>query len=278
MVAQLAFAFDDDPGPPRPAPSGPKPKRHKGPVEHQLDLARVAEDEDRWFAAERTVPERARLENVLRAALGPRVVLWLTDNASTMVSSRRRGESTHVRVHQVFVDAPEGVLDALGRFLAADAPDPRDQAVLDQYVESHRGTLKEVREQRVRIEPFGEFHDLARILDRVNRDYFAGAVDARITWSSAAKGKQRTSITLGTYCHELRLIRVHPALDQPFVPDYFLEYVVFHEALHQFHDPDQASGRQRLHPSTFEADERRFRRYGEAKAWEARNISKLLRF
>ncbi|MBI4819814.1 MAG: hypothetical protein HY791_26305 [Deltaproteobacteria bacterium] len=276
-MAQLDFDFASFAQPVRPAPATGRIERAKRPYELQLDLAFLAEDEPAWFAEQRQASPRARLEEALCQALGSKVVLWLTDNASTMISARKRGDTIHARVHQLFVDAPGDVLKALASYLAEERPRPEDQATLKKYVESYRGVLNEALYRRLRIEPLGEYHDLARILDRVNREYFEGKINAQITWSNAPRGKRRATITLGTYAHELRLIRVHPALDQPFVPEYFLEYVVFHEALHQVH-PQTEADRRDVHSESFMADERRFRRYHEAKAWETRNITKLLRF
>ena len=42
----------------------------------------------------------------------------------------------------------------------------------------------------------------------------------------------RRSIKLGSYSATERLIRVHPALDRPWVPRYFVSYIVYHEMLH----------------------------------------------
>jgi hypothetical protein len=76
----------------------------------------------------------------------------------------------------------------------------------------------------------------------------------------------------------LSLIRIHPVLDRPDVPRYFVESVVYHEMLHHHLGgvPDRA-GRTVYHTRAFREAEARFPGYGEALAWEKENLPRLLR-
>ncbi len=67
----------------------------------------------------------------------------------------------------------------------------------------------------------------------------------------------------GTIQEEDRVIRINPLLDQPFVPRWFLEYVLYHEMLHSV-VPDEfdSSGRRRVHTEEFYRRERSFPRIG----------------
>ena len=38
---------------------------------------------------------------------------------------------------------------------------------------------------------------------------------------------------MGSYSVEDRLIRIHPTLDRPDVPRYYVAWIVYHEMLHQ---------------------------------------------
>jgi predicted metal-dependent hydrolase len=86
----------------------------------------------------------------------------------------------------------------------------------------------------------------------------------------------RRSIKLGSYCARDRLIRVHPRLDDPSVPRFFVEYVVYHEMLHHVLPPDVRGGRRQLHDARFKRMERAFPRYDDAIAWESQNVRQLL--
>lgn len=225
------------------------------------------------------ISEEIRLEAELGRRIGTPILVRVTDNTSTMISFRRRGRALYVRAHRMFAAAPPEVLDALAHFVSRDDI-PKDEAQrLDAWIEQHRDVLTEARSDALRIQPFGETHDLSAIFDRLNATLFAGRISATITWTRAAKGQRRTSIHMGTYSDELRLIRIHPALDQAWVPELFVEFVVFHEMLHQVHGvAGHGEGRRAVHPPAFRADEKRFPRYAEARRWEKDNLRRLLRY
>jgi len=74
------------------------------------------------------------------------------------------------------------------------------------------------------------------------------------------------------------MIRINPALDQPFVPLWFLRYVLYHEMLHSV-VPDEtlskkSAGAFTLKNSTSRAPIPDYRR---ARRWEDENLSRFLR-
>ena len=134
--------------------------------------------------------------------------------------------------------------------------------------------------------------DLEAIYQALNRDYFDNRVQARITWGRRPPRRPRRSIRFGVYDARERLIRIHPLLhwtevnvweyihpllDQPFVPRYVVENVVFHEMLHQLHPPQRRNGRWLIHTPTFRRAERRFPYFEQAEAWQRRYVGRLLR-
>ena len=108
--------------------------------------------------------------------------------------------------------------------------------------------------------------------------HFAGGLEARITWGPVtSRGRRRRSIKMGSFAVEDRIIRIHPALDQDCVPDYFVAWIVFHEMLHGKHEVKRENGRRRFHSAAFLAEERQFPEYDRACAWEKANLDRLLR-
>jgi predicted SprT family Zn-dependent metalloprotease len=110
----------------------------------------------------------------------------------------------------------------------------------------------------------------------LNYRYFAGSVNAYITWGRrrATPGKQ--TVALGTYSEAERLIRINPVLDQPEVPRHVIEKVVFHEMLHHVLTPRNSGRRRCLHGKEFMEFEHRFPRYDEAEQWLEHNIKLVL--
>jgi len=236
----------------------------------QLDLF----DPRRW-TREHRVHAASRLADGLSARLSAPVRLVVHDNRSTMVSWRRDRGLVRYRVHHLFLDAPPEVIDALATF-------GRDQGAgrraagrrIDAFVRIHRGRIGEGRPVRLRAR--GRHHDLQALLEEESAAHFAGAVRARIGWGSGRNGGRQRSIKTGVYLHDQRLIRIHPALDRPEVPAYYVRAVVFHEMLHQVVPVIERRGRRVVHSTEFRRRERAHPVYERARAWEARNLHVLL--
>ncbi len=81
---------------------------------------------------------------------------------------------------------------------------------------------------------------------------------------------------MGTYLIDERIIRIHPALDQPFVPRYFVEWVVYHEMLHHVVPMPVVNGRRVYHSDEFRDLERRFDDFERARAWEEAHLTRLI--
>jgi len=81
---------------------------------------------------------------------------------------------------------------------------------------------------------------------------------------------------LGVYQPQKQVIRIHPALDQAFVPRYFVEFIVYHELLHHAIPPTRINGRYCVHSVAFRRCERAFPRYTEAIAWRKQHLRRLL--
>lgn len=226
-----------------------------------------------------TIRGQVRLETILRAELGPKVMVSLTQNRATMVSFRHRRGVTYVRLHSLFQYAPLDVLGAVADYARIHPPPTEASELIDRFLELHRDLVEENRQDRLIVKPEGVHHDLEHIFEALNSTLFAGGLTSRITWSKAQRGLRRTSMRLGSYNESENVIRIHPALDQAFVPQYFVASVVFHEMLHEVHGAEEVSeGRRAVHTPAFLADERRFEHFERAQAWEKKHIKRLLRY
>jgi hypothetical protein len=240
-------------------------------AEGQLDLF----DARRWTRQQRHARAEA-LADALAGRVGEPVRLRVHDNRSTMVSWRRDRGFMHFRVHHMFLDAPAEVVEALASF-GKPGPAARRRAAgrrIDAYVRRHRARIGEGRP--LRLEPRGRFHDLAALLEQENAAWFEGQVRARIGWGSPRGTGRRRSIKTGVYLHDQRVIRIHPALDRPEVPAYYVRAVVFHEMLHQVVPVVERPGRRVVHPAEFRRRERAHPDYDRARAWEEQNLHVLL--
>jgi hypothetical protein len=210
-----------------------------------------------------------------------RLALGITDNRFTMITVRRdRGPVYRVRLHHMFVAAPPPVTHALARYIATnESQASRD---LSRFIEEHQHIIRRAPRRRppsLTLETQGEHYDLHDVFDELNRVYFENKIDARITWGArGGQRRRRMSIKMGSYSVEDRLIRIHPALDRRFVPRFFVDWIVYHEMLHQVHDIPVVGGRRQFHTPEFMAQESNFEHFERARDWERRNLDRLLNF
>jgi hypothetical protein len=108
--------------------------------------------------------------------------------------------------------------------------------------------------------PAGRHHDLQLLFDRLNSQYFKGALGApRLAWSRRTWRTQ-----LGCFDPALSQIVMNRQLDRPTVPEYVVAYVLYHEMLHVKHPVRFARCRRESHSGGFRKDEKLFAEYDHA--------------
>ncbi len=221
---------------------------------------------------------RQALERRLELAFGGPVQLGVTDNLRRMVTQTRTRGRLRVRLHMMFLGAEERVKSALVAYVVLGDRDASQ--VVGEFIEQNLHRIRASRKAPGKLRAMGQVHDLEALLHDVNQRYFAGTVsDVLITWGRKTKPRvaQRTSIKLGSYSATERLIRIHPVLDQRWVPRYFVQYIVYHELLHHLVPEARVGRRVLLHPPEFQRRERDFQQLSHALAWEQKHIDRLLR-
>jgi hypothetical protein len=262
----------------------PKSPQKKRPSQHGRYIAHRRADRFDHLDLEGVPLERMwrqALVRRLRAHLGAPVSVSITDNTHTMISFKRRRGEYRVRLHHMFLAASEPIVAALSRYLRNH--EPAASALLDQFIAANKLFIRQVSPDelraRVPLQPAGEVHQLQEIFDRLNARYFDGRITATITYGRVPRVSQaRQSIKLGSYSSESKLIRVHPALDQAWVPASFVEWIVFHEMLHHLLPAVILGGKRCVHTTEFQARERAFPGFERARQWEEENLESLLRF
>jgi predicted metal-dependent hydrolase len=69
-------------------------------------------------------------------------------------------------------------------------------------------------------------------------------------------------------------ITISKALDSRDVPEWFVEYIVYHEMLHIKHPAKFINGRRYYHTAAFRSEEQRFPRYQASQDWLDRVVRK----
>jgi predicted metal-dependent hydrolase len=238
-------------------------------------------------------PDTPRLElqrALNRLTAGRLKSLALTENRRTILSVKpgRPGDRTQlaVRIHRCFVGASPEVLAAVATFLESKKGSDRSRQAL-QTIRQHFSEQAGDRRPRLRrlsLDPVGITVDLRDVAADLCQRYFEGRLAVAITWGRGAGASQpcrrrtrTSSLQLGSYSYEDRLIRLHPVLDQPEVPRYVVEAVVYHELLHADLPPVLHNGRRYFHTPEFRRRERLYRHLDKANRWIQEHLPELLR-
>jgi len=200
-------------------------------------------------------------------------------NISGLWSCRARRSGVVLTAHEAFIGAPDDVLEALvGAAVAggersrggSGGPDGnRTEAVCRRRVQDHAAG-DDFRDLVLALEleaappaeaTRGRHHDLEEVFKRVNEEYFGGRLERPfLTWSGAMTRRR-----LGHYVPTRDTVVISLTLDDPAVPPYVIDFVMYHELLHKKLGVRVARGRRYVHTPEFRRAEREFRHYREAE-------------
>jgi hypothetical protein len=168
-----------------------------------------------------------------------------------------------VRLSDLLEGAPEAVLRAIAHILLAKMyrqPIDRGHAArYRKYLASHeivRKThlVRQMRGRKLLLSARGHFYDLDAIFEDLNTRFFHGLLARpHLTWS-----RDHARNRLGHYDPAHNAIVVSRIFDDPRVPRYAVEYIVYHEMLHLKHPVKLRGSRRCVHPAEFQAEEKLF--------------------
>jgi len=209
------------------------------------------------------------LKRRFEKAMGREVILTITDNISSMLTAKAKGETLSVRLNRIFLGAGMDVIDEVAQFLKKRRG---KTPLINSFIREKRGCLREKAARKVNAKQAGRHYDLKSIYESVNMEYFNNMVTASITWGTKSPRYAVRMRTLGSFSSHSNTIRINPALDSNRIPRYFIELIVYHEMLHANMGVEKTgNGRRSVHPREFKERERQFIEYERAMAWEKRN-------
>jgi hypothetical protein len=190
---------------------------------------------------------------------------------------RVRSGRVYVRISDLLKGAPPEVVSALALLLVAKLLSRKAPVEPERTYRSFAFTsavlrasdiARRQRGRKVVSGPIGRVYDLEQLFRKLNRRYFGDALPTPVlTWS-----RRRARSILGRHDRAHDTITISKALDSPDVPEWFVEYILFHEMLHIKHPAKIINGRRYYHTPAFRAEERSFPRYKQAQDWLDRVI------
>jgi predicted metal-dependent hydrolase len=192
--------------------------------------------------------------------------------ASLSSNIKIREGRLQVRLSDLLEGAPENVIESIAHILLAKIyRKPIESAHTTRfrrYVSSHdmrakSHLLRQVRGRKRIGSAKGVVYHLEEMFDELNHRFFHGLLARpRMTWSQV-----RSRRSLAHYDPAHNAIVVSRIFDQPLVPRYAIEYILYHEMLHLKHPVKMRGSRRCVHGKEFQADEKLFPQFRQAKAF-----------
>lgn len=190
------------------------------------------------------------------------------ENKTTYLRVEKSRGMLRLHLHRLFLEAPTPVLEAIVRF--ATKRDPYALRTIRQMANLY---FSEHRIEPVQLTEQGINYDLRAIYETLKAKYFDPSYNAAIGWSNRKPRGKCRFLTFGSYDRQSHQIRINRLLDDPQVPFYFVEFIVYHEMLHAVCLPIiDERGRTWVHTREFREKERLFPDFAAVKAWEKQSL------
>jgi len=185
---------------------------------------------------------------------------------------RLRDGELHIRISDLLEGAPEPVLHAIAHILLAKLyRKPIDRALNIRYrrhVASHdlaakAHLIRQVRGRKHIRSARGHHYHLEQIFEDLNLRFFHGLMGRpQLTWS-----RDHARNRLGHYDPAHNAIVISRVFDHPRVPQYVVEYILYHEMLHLKHPVKLRGSRRCVHSHEFLLEEKLFPELQRAKTF-----------
>lgn len=204
------------------------------------------------------------LRDYLQRASGMNIALTITENSTSMLSSRIKGGVIHVRAHRIFLTADTDTLSEIAEFIRRRRG---GAALIKRHIKENRQHIEKRPPRKTRHDIQGRYYDLRPIYETVNREYFEDRITALITWGARNTRRLVRKRQLGSYNCHTNTIRISRTLDRKTVPLFFIKFVVYHEMLHADMSVEETRGRRSVHSGEFRRREKLFESYDKAAVW-----------
>ncbi|HOL35546.1 MAG TPA: SprT-like domain-containing protein [bacterium] len=208
-------------------------------------------------------------EKFLKEKTGTKIHIETTSHRKTLVQviTGPGGEKT-VKIHHHLVKGPPEILIAIADFIAGKEK-KKNRRLIIEYVKKNQHLF--LKQYKTRINYTGKFYNLKQIFDKINAQFFDRRLSSvNITFGKRYNGKRHRSIVFGNYCPEINLIRINRVLDSDSVPEFFVEYIVFHEMLHAY--LYLSDFKTTCHTKTFKNMEKKYPYLEQAEQWKRQNL------
>jgi len=209
-----------------------------------------------------------KIRRYLEQKLGKHIEMSVIRSRKILIQKKQKSDAITIVLNKIFLDAPEETLSIISDFLTGKNKKIARRHLIEYAHKTMRETLKEKN-----FVVSGKFFNLKEIFDRLNQQYFNNLITSKITFGKRCKKERTSSIVFGNYSPQLNIIRINRSLDQDFVPEYFIEYIVFHEMLHAYMHLSSKGKKSTGHSKKFKEMEKIYPDLEKAEQWKRKNLN-----
>jgi len=207
------------------------------------------------------------LSATLREKTKKEIQIKINDNKSHYFVLKDKRNCISISLHRLFLKAPMDVLNALISYIISKKRE--DFRLVKHFIYSSQANLDfsdQINQENLTYK--GDYFDLLNLYQFVNKEYFNDDLSLNITWFKPIY-KTFRHITFGSYDRQYKLIRINKTLDHKDVTKQYMEYLIFHEILHDVY-PSKVlkSGRYQMHGKEFKEHEKSFPNFTQMKKFE----------
>jgi len=171
-----------------------------------------------------------------------------------------------IMISEGFINAPNTVLQALVESTLLGKNQNNTQIIRTfASTEEYSNILLELDliAEVMAENPQGKFYNLDELFDKVNHEYFLSTLaKPRLAWS-----RINTYRKLGHYESARDRVVISLTLDDAKIPEFVVEFVLYHELLHKYYGTEWVQGKRMVHTKEFRASESKFKFYHEVSRW-----------
>jgi len=197
-------------------------------------------------------------------------------NLAGLYKANRVNNNASLTVNEGFIHASEEVLQALVKSAFCGKYQHSTQLIRSfASSQEYSNVLMELDliADVIAENPQGTCYNLNELFEKINQEYFTGSLTKpRLVWS-----QMKTYCKFGHYEPARDRIVMSLTLDDANIPEFVIEFVLYHELLHKLHGTKWVNGRSRVHTREFRTYECQFKLYKEAEGWLEKLASTSLR-
>ncbi len=215
-----------------------------------------------------------QLRDELARRAGVDILIFITSNRRRMISVKRLAVGLfEVRLQGIFLDASPEVLDEIAGMISGKGTSRQAiRQFVDLRLKEENSSLAYRASQtkpRAPASAQGSYHDLDAYAKQLNLLYLGNRSKALVGWGRKSKRRNIRSIRFACYDASRNMIIMNRKLDSPDIPRYFVEFVLFHEMLHEVLGiGEKPDGRRDIHGSIFKLMETTYPDYDKALRFE----------